>query len=158
MSFLPDWVIQLISTVMFLIGAIILFRAAPRADEEEQEQEEEYAAKATDDARAGLQCGRTSFLVLFAAEWGDLSQILTLNLVAKYGSPLSVFVGAWLALLTVSGLAVALRPGAAALPASCRSCTTSPGSVCLVLRGRRASYQLVHATLTPRQRFGARGH
>ncbi|MEJ7689677.1 MAG: TMEM165/GDT1 family protein [Nocardioidaceae bacterium] len=37
---------------------------------------------------------------------GDLSQILTLNLVAKYGSPVSVFVGSWLALLVVSGLAV----------------------------------------------------
>jgi len=48
----------------------------------------------------------TSFVVLFAAEWGDLSQILTLNLVAKYGSPVSIFVGAWVALLTVSGLAV----------------------------------------------------
>ena len=48
----------------------------------------------------------TSFVVLFAAEWGDLSQILTLNMVARYGSPASVFVGAWVALLTVSGLAV----------------------------------------------------
>jgi Ca2+/H+ antiporter, TMEM165/GDT1 family len=47
-----------------------------------------------------------SFLVLFAAEWGDLSQILTLNLVAKYGSPVEVFLGSWAALLAVSGLAV----------------------------------------------------
>jgi putative Ca2+/H+ antiporter (TMEM165/GDT1 family) len=44
--------------------------------------------------------------VLFAAEWGDLSQLLTINMVAKYGSPVSVFVGAWAALLVVSGLAV----------------------------------------------------
>jgi putative Ca2+/H+ antiporter (TMEM165/GDT1 family) len=44
--------------------------------------------------------------VLFAAEWGDLSQLLTAGLVAKYDEPLSVFVGAWAALLTVSGLAV----------------------------------------------------
>ena len=104
-SFLPDWVIHLISTVMFLIGAIILFRAAPGADEEEKHQEEEYAAKATT-TRTGLKAVGTSFVVLFAAEWGDLSQILTLNLVAKYGSPLSVFLGSWLALLTVSGLAI----------------------------------------------------
>ena len=47
-----------------------------------------------------------SFLVLFAAEWGDLSQLLTLSLVARYDDPLSVFIGAWGALLTVSGLAV----------------------------------------------------
>jgi putative Ca2+/H+ antiporter (TMEM165/GDT1 family) len=104
-SFLPDWVVHLVSTVMFLIGAIILFRAAPGADEEEKHQEEEYAAKATT-TRTGLKAVGTSFVVLFAAEWGDLSQILTLNLVAKYGSPLSVFLGSWLALLTVSGLAI----------------------------------------------------
>ena len=47
-----------------------------------------------------------SFLVLFAAEWGDLSQLLTISMIAKYGHPLSVFIGAWVALLTVSGLAV----------------------------------------------------
>ena len=44
--------------------------------------------------------------MLFAAEWGDLSQLLTLSLVAKYDDPASVFVGALAALLAVSGLAV----------------------------------------------------
>ncbi len=47
-----------------------------------------------------------SFLVLFAAEWGDLSQLLTISLVGRYQDPVSVFIGAWVALLTVSGLAV----------------------------------------------------
>ncbi len=104
-SFLPEWVVHSLSTVMFLIGAIILFRAAPHADNEEKEQEEEFASKAVHDQK-GWHAVLASFLVLFAAEWGDLSQILTLNLVAKYGSPVSVFVGSWAALLTVSGLAV----------------------------------------------------
>jgi putative Ca2+/H+ antiporter (TMEM165/GDT1 family) len=104
-SFLPEWVVHVVSTAMFLIGAIILFRAAPNADKGEKEQEEQFAMKATAD-RAGWRAALTSFLVLFAAEWGDLSQILTLNLVAKYGSPVSIFVGSWAALLTVSGLAV----------------------------------------------------
>jgi putative Ca2+/H+ antiporter (TMEM165/GDT1 family) len=44
--------------------------------------------------------------VLFAAEWGDLSQLLTISMVAKYEEPVSVFLGACAALLTVSGLAV----------------------------------------------------
>lgn len=104
-SFLPDWVVHAISALMFLIGAIILFRAAPNADAHEKEQEEEYSARSTA-SRSGLKAVGTSFIILFAAEWGDLSQILTLNLVAKYGSPVSVFLGSWLALLTVSGLAV----------------------------------------------------
>jgi putative Ca2+/H+ antiporter (TMEM165/GDT1 family) len=104
-SFLPDWVVQAVSTAMFLVGAIILFRAAPRADAQEREQEAEFARKAGAEQQ-GWDVVATSFVVLFAAEWGDLSQILTLNLVAKYGSPVSIFVGAWVALLTVSGLAV----------------------------------------------------
>jgi putative Ca2+/H+ antiporter (TMEM165/GDT1 family) len=104
-SFLPEWIVHLVSTVMFLVGAIVLFRSAPSADTEEKMQEESFAAKATPDRR-GLRAVGASFLVLFAAEWGDLSQILTLNLVAKYGSPVSVFLGSWVALLTVSGLAV----------------------------------------------------
>src|SRR5262245_48182159 len=73
-SFLPDWIIHLVSTLMFLAGAVILFRAAPHADAHEKEQEEEYAAKSTV-SRTGLRAVGTSFLVLFAAEWGDLSQI-----------------------------------------------------------------------------------
>lgn len=104
-SFLPEWIVHLVSTVMFLVGAILLFRSAPSAEAEEKMQEESFTAKAADDRR-GLRAVGASFLVLFAAEWGDLSQILTLNLVAKYGSPVSVFLGSWFALLTVSGLAV----------------------------------------------------
>jgi len=44
--------------------------------------------------------------VLFAAEWGDLSQLLTISFVTRYHDHVNVFLGAWLALLTVSGLAV----------------------------------------------------
>jgi putative Ca2+/H+ antiporter (TMEM165/GDT1 family) len=104
-SYLPEWVIHALSTGMFLIGAVLLLIAAPKADQEEHEQEEAFSAKATLD-RKGLRAVVASFLLLFAAEWGDLSQILTLNLVAKYGHPVSVFIGAWVALLLVSGLAV----------------------------------------------------
>ncbi len=104
-TYLPHWVTQVVSIAMFLLGAILLFRAAPNADREEKEQEEEYAGKASE-LRVGWRAVLASFLVLFAAEWGDLSQLLTINMVAKYGSPVSVFVGAWAALLVVSGLAV----------------------------------------------------
>lgn len=49
----------------------------------------------------------TAFLVIFLAEWGDLTQILTANLAARYHSPLSVGVGSLLALWAVAALAVA---------------------------------------------------
>jgi putative Ca2+/H+ antiporter (TMEM165/GDT1 family) len=48
----------------------------------------------------------TAFVVIFVAEWGDLTQFLTANLAAHYHSPLSVATGATLALWAVSAIAV----------------------------------------------------
>ncbi|MBY9074299.1 TMEM165/GDT1 family protein [Nocardioides sp. WL0053] len=104
-TLLPETLVKGVAVAIFLAGAFLLFKSAPGADAEEQEAEDEYAAKATEE-RTGLKAVVASFLVLFAAEWGDLSQLLTISLVAKYGEPLSVFAGAWGALLAVSGLAV----------------------------------------------------
>jgi Ca2+/H+ antiporter, TMEM165/GDT1 family len=105
-SLLPDTVVHVATALMFLAGAVILFRTAASADEDEAESESEYAAKVSTNPTGALKAIATSFLVLFAAEWGDLSQLLTLSLVAKYDDPVSVFIGAWGALLAVSGLAV----------------------------------------------------
>ena len=106
-SFLPDDVVRGAAMVMFLIGAALLLREARGADEGEADTEQEYAEKAAARGEThGAKVVLTSFLVLFAAEWGDLSQLLTLSLVAKYDDPVSVFIGAWGALLAVSGLAV----------------------------------------------------
>lgn len=104
-TLLPEALIHVVALAIFLIGAVVLFRSAPGAEAEELEAEEEYAARAAD-ARTGLKALTASFLVLFAAEWGDLSQLLTISLVAKYEEPVAVFFGAWVALLAVSGLAV----------------------------------------------------
>jgi putative Ca2+/H+ antiporter (TMEM165/GDT1 family) len=54
----------------------------------------------------GVRQVLTCFLVLFAAEWGDLSQLLTITLVTRFEEPVEVFLGALGALLTVSALAV----------------------------------------------------
>lgn len=104
-TFLPQEVVQGVAAVIFLAGAVLLLREAPKADAAEAETEEEYAAKAGQ-AKGPLASVVTSFLVLFAAEWGDLSQLLTISLVGRFHEPVSVFIGAWGALLAVSGLAV----------------------------------------------------
>ncbi|MFC7495706.1 MULTISPECIES: TMEM165/GDT1 family protein [unclassified Nocardioides] len=98
-SFLPDDVVRAAAGAMFLAGAVILIR------EGRSHQANEGADIETKDVH-GIQAVIASFLVLFAAEWGDLSQLLTISLVAKYAEPASVFVGALAALLVVSGLAV----------------------------------------------------
>jgi putative Ca2+/H+ antiporter (TMEM165/GDT1 family) len=48
----------------------------------------------------------TAFVVIFLAEWGDLTQIVTADLAAKYHSPFSVATGAILALWAAAGVAV----------------------------------------------------
>jgi putative Ca2+/H+ antiporter (TMEM165/GDT1 family) len=100
-SFLPPEVVQSASIVLFLVGAFILIR---EGRSHQEATDDEYAEKAR--PATGLRAVGTSFLILFAAEWGDLSQLLTLSLVARYGAPFSVWVGALGALLTVSALAV----------------------------------------------------
>jgi Ca2+/H+ antiporter, TMEM165/GDT1 family len=104
-TFLPTDLVHGVAGLIFLVGAFLLLREAPKADAEEQETEEEFAAKATT-TRTGFAAITASFLVLFAAEWGDLSQLLTISLVGRYDDPVAVFLGAWGALLAVSGLAV----------------------------------------------------
>jgi Ca2+/H+ antiporter, TMEM165/GDT1 family len=104
-TLLPHRLVEIVAGLIFLAGALLLLREAPKADAEEAATEEEYAAKASS-PKAGLAAVGASFLVLFAAEWGDLSQLLTISLVGRYHQPVSVFLGAWLALLVVSGLAV----------------------------------------------------
>jgi putative Ca2+/H+ antiporter (TMEM165/GDT1 family) len=100
-TFLPEEVVQAGAGLMFLIGAVILVREG-RSHQAAAESDEEPEVKNVHGWRAVL----ASFLVLFAAEWGDLSQLLTISLVAKYEAPVAVFVGALSALLLVSGLAV----------------------------------------------------
>jgi len=104
-TLLPDTLVAGVTIAIFLAGAFILLRTAPGADAGEKQTEEEYAAKATS-PKTGFKAIAASFLVLFAAEWGDLSQLLTINMVARYDDHVSVFLGAWGALLAVSGLAV----------------------------------------------------
>ena len=105
-SLLPSRLVHGITAAMFAIGAILLLREGRPSDiaEEEREISEELADAPAQPSfrRAAL----TSFGVLFAAEWGDLSQILTANFAAKYADPIAVFVGAWVALSVAAGVGV----------------------------------------------------
>ena len=107
LSLLPEPVVVGGSATLFLIGAVVLWRGAKDADQDEAEAEEEFGGQATADVH-GLRVVATSFGVLFLAEWGDLSQLLTAGLAARYQDPVSVFAGSWLALVTVAGLAAVI--------------------------------------------------
>jgi putative Ca2+/H+ antiporter (TMEM165/GDT1 family) len=49
-----------------------------------------------------------AFLVIFVAEWGDLTQLATAALAAKRAAPVTIFVAATLALWLVSAVAITL--------------------------------------------------
>jgi Ca2+/H+ antiporter, TMEM165/GDT1 family len=108
---LPQRPVTALAGLLFLIGAWVLWRGADRIDTEQALAEHEFE----DELRVGVSVGVSglravgaSFLVLFLAEWGDLSQLLTAGLAVRYDDPVSVFIGSWAALLTVSGLGALL--------------------------------------------------
>jgi Ca2+/H+ antiporter, TMEM165/GDT1 family len=104
-TLLPETLVKSVTLVIFLAGAVVLIRTAPGADAAEQETEQEYEARASE-PKTFFKAMVASFLVLFAAEWGDLSQLLTISFVTRFDDHVDVFLGAWAALLTVSGLAI----------------------------------------------------
>lgn len=102
LSLLPAALVSGVVAALFLVGALLLWRSAS------DEPEDDEAATAQQEGTSFFRVAAISFGVLFAAEWGDLSQLATAGLAARYDAPVSVFVGSWAALLVVSGLAVFL--------------------------------------------------
>jgi Ca2+/H+ antiporter, TMEM165/GDT1 family len=102
LTLLPEALVRAVVAVLFLIGAVLLWREARKGSEDE-----EAAAQARENT-SFLRAAAVSFGVLFAAEWGDLSQLATAGLAARFGEPLSVFVGSWAALLVIAALAAFL--------------------------------------------------
>jgi putative Ca2+/H+ antiporter (TMEM165/GDT1 family) len=98
---LPHQVLDAVVAGMFLVGAALAIREAIK--ESKQNKDEEIVER---EVASHRRIAVTAFLVIFLAEWGDLTQILTANLAAHYHDPLSVGVGAVLALWAVAGLAV----------------------------------------------------
>ena len=96
---LPHRAVDAQVAALFAVGAALAFLDSEQ--EEEHAAEEVIAAEAQSMQRVVL----TAFLVIFVAEWGDLTQVLTANLAARYHAPLSVGLGAILALLSVSAIA-----------------------------------------------------
>ncbi|GIF48052.1 putative Ca2+/H+ antiporter (TMEM165/GDT1 family) [Asanoa ferruginea] len=103
-SRLPERPVELVAAALFLAGAFVLFHGARKADEQKPEELDGQIKT----RRTGVRAAAASFVVLFTAEWGDLSQLLTAGLVASGRDPIPVFVGSWLALVVVSGAAVLL--------------------------------------------------
>jgi putative Ca2+/H+ antiporter (TMEM165/GDT1 family) len=99
LALLPHRPVQAIAGVLFLIGAVLLWR------QRSEEGDGDVAAPGT--KRHFLTVASMAFTVVFAAEFGDLTQILTVSLAARYGDPLAVGIGSTLALWAAAGAAIA---------------------------------------------------
>jgi putative Ca2+/H+ antiporter (TMEM165/GDT1 family) len=104
LTLLPGRVVEAVVAGLFLLGAVLVWREG-REDAEELERKDEAEVPALADARF-WKVASLGFGVIFVAEWGDLTQIMTANLAAKYDDPLSVAIGALIALWSVALLAI----------------------------------------------------
>ena len=98
LGLLPHRVLEFIVAGLFALGAVVLLRGRHGDNDE---HEEKYAKEPRFWRVAG-----TSFMVILVAEFGDLTQIATATLAARYHDPASVATGAILALWAVGGLAI----------------------------------------------------
>lgn len=92
---LPSTVVDVVVTVLFALGAALLLLGR------DEEADEVDVPKGT---VSSVRMFWTSFGVVFVGEWGDITQLATANLAARYDDPLSVGVGAGLALVSVAGM------------------------------------------------------
>ena len=104
-ALLPDTPVQYVTAALFAIGAILMFVGAGETDPTEEEASETDVVDAAVE-RGHARAFTVSFLVLLAAEWGDLSQLTTATLAARFDAPVEVWLGSWLALSFVGALAV----------------------------------------------------
>lgn len=108
LTLLPHRVVLMIVALMFLVGAVMSFRA----------QDDDEGMDAARYRPGGARTVGTAFAVIFIAEWGDLTQILTANLAARYNNALGVGVAATLALWAVAAVAMAMGKLIRRLPAT----------------------------------------
>jgi putative Ca2+/H+ antiporter (TMEM165/GDT1 family) len=99
LELLPHRWVEAVVAALFAAGALYLIVVNESVETREGEAE-------ADKVRSGRRTALGAFAVIVVAELGDLTQILTANLVARYHNPWSVFVGSAAALVTVMGVGV----------------------------------------------------
>ena len=104
-SLLPERLVLFVVAALFAGGAALLLLG-----KEEDDPDAAEATRAVADRRP-VHVALASFGVVFLGEWGDITQITTANLAARYSDPVSVGLGALLALWSVSALALTVGRG-----------------------------------------------
>lgn len=100
LTLIPRRPLEIVVAALFAVGAVLLLRGRKEGGEDEH-------AELHGGSPGFWRVARMSFGVILVAEFGDLTQIATATLAARYHDPLSVGVGAVLALWAVAGVAIA---------------------------------------------------
>ncbi|MGW7414962.1 TMEM165/GDT1 family protein [Streptomyces sp. NPDC054863] len=96
LTLLPQWIVQTVVGVLFLAGALVLLFRKGDDDEEVKPPRDQSFWKVSG----------AGFMLILVAEFGDITQIMTATLAARYDNPVSVGIGAVLALWAVAGLGI----------------------------------------------------
>ncbi|MFD7235437.1 TMEM165/GDT1 family protein [Streptomyces syringium] len=96
LTLLPHRLVQAVVGLLFLAGAAMLLLKKDDGEEELKKPADQSFWKVSG----------AGFMLILVAEFGDLTQIMTANLAARYDDPVSVGVGAVLALWSVAGLGI----------------------------------------------------
>jgi putative Ca2+/H+ antiporter (TMEM165/GDT1 family) len=99
---LPDRPVRFAVAAMFAVGAVVLWRSQSAAEDADEHVD---AAAPVGTRLSFRRIAATVFGVVFVAEWGDLTQLATASL-ATTRPPLSVLLGASLAMISVSAIGV----------------------------------------------------
>jgi putative Ca2+/H+ antiporter (TMEM165/GDT1 family) len=103
-ALLPERLVLFVVAALFAGGSALLLLG------QEDHPDAAEATRAVADRRP-LHVALASFGVVFLGEWGDITQITTANLAARYRDPVGVGIGAALALWSVSALALTVGRG-----------------------------------------------
>jgi len=101
LQLLPHRALETVIAVAFGLGALYLLFVPERAEEQRGASE---GASVPPAERRTWRLVLSAFVVILLGEFGDLTQLLVVNLEARYKSPVSVFVGGYLALTSVCAI------------------------------------------------------
>ena len=96
LTLLPQQLVHALTGVLFLGGAAMLLLKKDESEEDVRKPEDQSFWKVSG----------AGFMLILVAEFGDLTQIMTANLAARYDDPLSVGIGAVLALWSVAAIGI----------------------------------------------------
>jgi Ca2+/H+ antiporter, TMEM165/GDT1 family len=96
LGLLPRQWVSIGAAFLFILFALLMWR---RKDHQENLHLENQKSNF-------LRTFWSSFVVIFIAEWGDLTQLAAATLAAEHKKPVTVFLAATLALWTVTALAI----------------------------------------------------